>query len=179
MEMKYYRAYLAKESGVYLENGEILSSFIYRADIEVDRPIRYILEKKNLTQDFVNAGSAFLVSTNLFEVLSRLTDNYKTYPTVITKKDGTVIEDYQIFHIGDEVACFNWDKSIYVGKDEVTGMPDYRTIVLDKKALAEHQEKNVFRMKEIVSAIIINDYAKKMLEEAKVTGFIYEELPVE
>jgi hypothetical protein len=90
-----------------------------------------------------------------------------------------VNEDYRIFHISDEVACFNWEKSIYVGKDEATGTPDYRTIVLDKKVLAEHQDKNIFRMKEIVTAIIINDYAKKMLEEAKVTGFIYEELPVE
>jgi hypothetical protein len=86
--MKYYRAYLAKESGVHLEEGEmwLWGNFIFQCDIEVDRPVRYILERKNLTQDFVNVRSAFLVSTKLFEVLSKLTDNYRTYPAVITKK---------------------------------------------------------------------------------------------
>ncbi|KAB2928497.1 MAG: hypothetical protein F9K24_21870 [Leptonema illini] len=181
MEMKYYDAYLARESGVHLDEDEIWlwGNFVFQSDIEVDRPVRFVLEKKSLTQDFVDVSSAFLVSNKLFEVLSKLTDNYKTYPTVIRKKDGTVIEDYRIFHIRDEIACFNWEKSSYVGKDEVTGTPDYRTIVLDRKVLAEHQDKNIFRMKEIKSAIIINDYAKKMLEKAKITGFIYEELAVE
>jgi len=180
MEMKYYRATSANESGVFREEGEILSSFVYRADIEIDRPVRHALDKKNLTQDFVDAGSGFLVSPRLYDVLSKLTDNYKAYPAVIKKKDGRLIEDYRIFHISDVIACFNWNKSIYLGRNDDTGKPKFATtIVLDRNAILEHQDKNIFRMKEISGAIIINEYAKNMLKDANITGFSYKKLAVE
>ncbi|KAB2929245.1 MAG: hypothetical protein F9K24_20290 [Leptonema illini] len=181
MAMKYYHAYMARESGVHLADDDFWGhDFIADTDIKANRPVRCILERAKLSQDFINVRSAFLVSSKLYEIFVKLTDNYKTYPAVIAKKDGMITDDYRIFYIGDEIGCFNWERSVYDGRNEELNMPlSLRTVVLDKSKLPEYEGKNIFRLKEMDCAIIVNDYAKKMLEKAKITGFIYEELAVE
>ncbi|MDJ0601581.1 MAG: hypothetical protein QNJ37_22390 [Crocosphaera sp.] len=93
---------------------------------------------------------------------------------LICQKTKVVDNDYSFLNILDNIACFDWNKSEFergfIRQDVVR---EVRKLKIIEEKLAR---RDLVRMKEIPSAILISNRLCKLIESAKMTGVKFQRI---
>ncbi len=149
--------------------------------LDVELPvIEFILDKDSQGKvlDFLDATIPGLVmSGKLKAALEKAgIDNIDYYPAKITDKvSKKVYEDYFVANVIGVIACLDWDSSEYTTR---IGMPDVLRSIEDMQLdYSKIHDQKIFRLKEWLGIVVVDESVKKTVEAAKITGVDF--LPVE
>ena len=126
--------------------------------------------------DYVAGIFSFpVVSRKFAELLELLHEGHLEYLPVrlVCRRTGDADETYFLLNILDNVPCFDWEKSRY----EET-LPGGTPFGITKFSIreAELEKRNIARIAEIPSLILVSDLLRKKIEEQALTGVEFKEL---
>ena len=145
---------------------------------ENSQPIKLFQKNKTKKKTDYLAGifSFPIISSNFRKLLteSRITCIEFHPVELICKRNGTVDNSYSFLNILDNIACFDWQKSEFE-----TGFIRY-DVVREVRKLTIRKDKikgrDLFRIEEIPSVIVVSLRLRKIIEAAEISGIQFKEI---
>lgn len=140
----------------------------------IDVPVptaRFVADPKQKLMDYLfNLPGWPLCSRKLRDALARAeVTNVQYFPVeIVTKTGKRVSPDYSVANFLGRVKCLDWDKSVYDDTDRADGLATH----IDKLVLkpAKLKRRNLVRMEENASVLLVSHRVRVQLEADGITG---------
>lgn len=182
MEKYYLLNPLASDTEVFVNDYEAADPFEYDYSLGLPigrhKPIKlYYGSDAQKKTDFLSGVHSFPVVSDLFrQLLSKADVKYIEFhsASLICTANQRVDDSYYFVNLLDNVSCFDWEHSTY----EV--YPGTKSVILEVSKLAIRldalHERDLARISEIRSLILVSSRLRKLIEFAQLTGIEFQKI---
>lgn len=196
--MKYYKIYASKQQlthGLFVnfKDDQIRQDLqlIHGARIQdtVKTPLKFMIMKKSKSKTFsINGleylnlgGGGILIHDRAKKLFASLTKHHTMYKSQIEYQGEILPGPYYTMNLEVLRPAMEMEKSNF-WKDEIRGEEHILSVdhlVLSQKKLDQiSEDEHLFRLEEFTPIIIVDEYGKNLIEEAKIIGVEFREIEV-